>query len=54
MKNIDLIKVLEALNPDEEFCIEISECNSDKILCTTYAVGLDTNELNELVLKVEV
>lgn len=54
MKNETLISILEQLNPDEELCVEISECISGEFLDLTYAIGYDLNEYGQLVLKVDV
>lgn len=54
MKNKTLINILEQLKPDEELCIEISECISGEFWDLTYAIGYDLNEYGQLVLKVDV
>lgn len=54
MKNKTLINILEQLKPDEELCVEISECISGEFLDLTYAIGYDLNEYGQLVLKVDV
>lgn len=41
MKNETLISILEQLKPDDELCVEISECISGKFLDLTYAIGYD-------------
>lgn len=53
MKNKTLISILEQLDPEEELCVEISECISGKFLDLTYAIGYDLNEYGQLVLKVD-
>lgn len=52
MKNKDLIRILKQLDSEKEISIQISECNSERILGTSYAVASEINEFNELVLKV--
>lgn len=54
MKNKVLIDLLEQLNPDDEICVEISECITNQLVDSTYDVGFKMNEYDQLVLVVDV
>lgn len=54
MQNKTLIRLLEQLDSDDEICVEIFECITDKFIDCSYDIGYDRNEYNQLVLKVSV
>jgi Mg2+ and Co2+ transporter CorA len=54
MQNKALMQLLEQLDPDDEICVEIFECITDKFVDSTYDIGYDRNEYDQLVLKVSV
>jgi hypothetical protein len=54
MKNKDLIKILEQLDPSNEICIELQDVNSQISISSSYAIGTTINACNELVLTVDV
>jgi hypothetical protein len=54
MKNKDLINLLEQFNPDNEVCIEIKECITNQFVDSTYDIGFEKNDYDQLVLVVSV
>lgn len=54
MQNKSLINLLEQLDPEDEVCVEIFECISDKFVDSTYDIGWNINEYKQLVLKINV
>jgi len=53
MKNKDLIKILEQLNPENEICIELYNETSEEPICSSYSIETCLNDYDEVVLKVD-
>lgn len=54
MRNKDFINLLEQLNPDGEVCIEIKESITNQFIDSTYDIGFEKNDYDQLVLVVSV
>ena len=54
MTNKSLIHLLEQLDPDDELVVAINSIEKEKEIATTYDIGYEKNEYNQLVLKVSI
>ena len=54
MTNKSLIRLLEQLDPDDELVVSINSIEKEKEITTTYNIGYEKNEYNQLVLRVSI